>query len=134
MKSFIKTIAFGTLITCSAAAVADQNDFKVMVIEAQTAPIHLEQTFNSCALNVKSKNYEQAEEVCTKALAILQESSASSYKVRELTSFALSNRGVARLKAHNDTAAIADLYEAVQTSDNELVSHNLKRAKQTLSL
>ncbi|MBQ4833192.1 hypothetical protein J8L70_08060 [Pseudoalteromonas sp. MMG010] len=134
MKSLLNTIALGTLLTCSAAAVADQSDYKLMVIEAQTAPEPLEQSFNNCALNVKSKNYAQAETICTKAIALIKESDAPKYKVRELTSFALSNRGVARLKAQNETAALSDLYEAVQISQNSLVSHNLKRAKQDLAL
>ncbi|MBQ4831837.1 hypothetical protein J8L70_01110 [Pseudoalteromonas sp. MMG010] len=134
MKSLIKTIALSTLFTCSTAAVADQSDYKLMVIEAQTASAPLEQSFNDCALNVKSKNYTQAEAICTQAIALLKESDGPAYKVRELTSFALSNRGVARLKAKNETAALSDLYEAVQISKNSLVSHNLTRAKQDLSL
>jgi hypothetical protein len=134
MKSLIKTIAVSALLTSSAAAVADQSDYKLMVIEAQTAPEPLEQSFNSCALNVKSKNYAQAETICTKAIALLQEADASTAKVRELTSFALSNRGIARLKSQKDTAGLADLYEAKQLSNSSYVSHNLSRAKEALSL
>jgi hypothetical protein len=132
--TLLKTIALGSLLTCSAAAMADQSDYKLMVIEKASAPQPLEQSFNSCALNVKSKNYAEAEAICTKALAILKETDAPKFKLRKLTSYALSNRGVARLKAHNDTAALADLYEAVQISNNSLVSHNLTRAKEELSL
>jgi hypothetical protein len=36
--------------------------------------------------------------------------------------------------AKNDTAAIADFYEAVQLNNNELVSFNLNLAKQELKL
>ena len=113
---------------------ADQSDYKLMVIEAATAPQPLEQSFNSCALNVKSKNYAQAEEICTQAIALLKDADGPKFKVRQLTSFALSNRGVARLKAHNDTAGLADLYEANQMSNSTMVSHNLTRAKEELSL
>ena len=134
MKTFIKTIALSSLLTCSAAAMADQSDYKLMVIETATAPQPLEQSFNSCALNVKSKNYAQAEEVCTKAIALLKDADAPRFKVRQLTSYALSNRGVARIKAQKDTAGISDLYEAVQISKNSLVTHNLTRAKKELSL
>jgi hypothetical protein len=134
MKSLIKTIAISALLTSSAAAVADQSDYKLMVIEAQTAPEPLEQSFNSCALNVKSKNYAQAETICTKAIALLQEADAPASKVRELTSFALSNRGIARLKSQKDTAGLADLYEANQLSNSTYVTHNLTRAKEALSL
>ncbi|MBQ4832088.1 hypothetical protein J8L70_02420 [Pseudoalteromonas sp. MMG010] len=134
MKSLIKTIAISALLTSSAAAVADQSDYKLMVIEAQTAPEPLEQSFNSCALNVKSKNYAQAEAICTKAIALLQEADAPASKVRQLTSFALSNRGVARLKSQKDTAGLADLYEAKQLSNSRYVTHNLTRAKEDLSL
>jgi len=132
--SFIKTIALGSLLTCSAAAMAGGSDYKLMVIETATAPQPVEQSFNSCALNVKSKNYEQAEAICTKAIALLKESRVSKLKVRELTSYALSNRGVSRMMAKNDAAGLSDFYEAAQIADSAMVSHNLTRAKEYLSL
>ncbi|MDB2356396.1 hypothetical protein [Pseudoalteromonas sp. SaAl2] len=132
--TLIKTIALGSLLTCSAAAMADGSDYKLMVIQQATAPQQLEESFNSCVSNVQSKNYEQAESICTKAIALLKESEGPKFKVRQLTSFALSNRGVSRIMAKNDTAGLADLYEATQISDNTLVSHNLTRAKEDLSL
>ncbi|BED89473.1 MULTISPECIES: hypothetical protein [Pseudoalteromonas] len=133
-SSLIKTIALGSLLTCSAAVMADTSDYKLMVIEQATAPQPLEQSFNSCALNVKSKNYAEAEAICTKAIALLKDADGPKFKVRQLTSFALSNRGVARLKSNNDTAAIADLYEAAQMSNSTMVSHNLTLAKEELAL
>ncbi len=113
---------------------ADTSDYKLMVIEQATAPQPIEQSFNSCALNVKSKNYAEAEAICTKAIALLKDADGPKFKVRQLTSFALSNRGVARLKSNNDTAAIADLYEAAQMSNSTMVSHNLTLAKEELAL
>lgn len=133
-SSLIKTIALGSLLTCSAAVMADTSDYKLMVIEQATAPQPIEQSFNSCALNVKSKNYAEAEAICTKAIALLKDADGPKFKVRQLTSFALSNRGVARLKSNNDTAAIADLYEANQMSNSTMVSHNLTLAKEELAL
>ena len=105
-----------------------------MVIETATAPQPVEQSFNNCALNVKSKNYAQAETICTKAIALLKQSEGPKMKLRELTSFALSNRGVSRMMAKNDTAGLSDLYEAAQMADSAMVSHNLTRAKEYLSL
>ncbi|ETJ47123.1 hypothetical protein [Pseudoalteromonas agarivorans] len=133
-SSLIKTIALGSLLTCSAAVMADTSDYKLMVIEQATAPKPIEQSFNSCALNVKSKNYAEAEAICTKAIALLKDADGPKFKVRQLTSFALSNRGVARLKSNKDTAAIADLYEANQMSNSTMVSHNLTLAKEELAL
>ncbi len=133
-SSLIKTIALGSLLTCSAAVWAYTSEYKLMVIEQATAPQPIEQSFNSCALNVKSKNYAEAEAICTKAIALLKDADGPKFKVRELTSFALSNRGVARLKSNNDTAAIADLYEAAQMSNSTMVSHNLTLAKEELAL
>jgi len=133
-SSLIKTIALGSLLTCSAAVMADTSDYKLMVIEQATAPQPIEQSFNSCALNVKSKNYAEAEAICTKAIALLKDADGPKFRVRQLTSFALSNRGVARLKSNNDTAAIADLYEANQMSNSTMVSHNLTLAKEELAL
>ena len=132
--TLIKTIALGSLLTCSAAVMADTSDYKLMVIEQATAPQPIEQSFNSCALNVKSKNYAEAEAICTKAIALLKDADGPKFKVRQLTSFALSNRGVARLKSNKDTAAIADLYEANQMSNSTMVSHNLTLAKEELAL
>ena len=133
-RTLIKTIALGSLLTCSAAVMAEQSDYKLMVIESATATQPLEQSFQSCALNVKSKNYTQAERICSQAIALLKESKGRKLKVRELTSFALSNRGVSRLMAKNDAGGLADLYEASQISDNTFVAHNLTRAKENLSL
>lgn len=133
-RSLIKTIALGSLLTCSAAAMAGGSDYKLMVIETANAAQPVELSFNSCALNVKSKNYEQAEAICTKAIALLKQSNAPKFKVRELTSYALSNRGVSRMMANNDTAGLSDLYEAAQIADSAMVSHNLTRAKEYLSL
>ena len=90
--------------------------------------------FSCCNGWSKSKNYAQAEAICTKAIALLQDADAPKFKVRQLTSFALSNRGVARLKAKNETAGLADLYEAKQLSNNDMVSYNLTRAKEELAL
>ncbi|MBB1309940.1 hypothetical protein H5162_10925 [Pseudoalteromonas sp. SR41-8] len=133
-RTLIKTIALSSLLTCSAVALADQSDYKLMVIETATAPQPVEQSFNNCALNVKSKNYAQAETICTKAIALLKQSEGPKIKLRELTSFALSNRGVSRMMAKNDTAGLSDLYEAAQMADSAMVSHNLTRAKEYLSL
>ncbi|MFT6788176.1 MAG: hypothetical protein ACJAVX_001527 [Pseudoalteromonas rhizosphaerae] len=54
-RTLIKTIALSSLLTCSAVALVDQSDYKLMVIETATAPQPVEQSFNNCALNVKSK-------------------------------------------------------------------------------
>lgn len=113
---------------------ADQSDYKLMIIDNAAASQPVEQSFNNCALNVKSKNYAQADEICTKAIALLKQSNGPRMKVRALTSFALSNRGVSRMLAKNDTAGLSDLYEAAQIADSEMVSHNLTRAKEYLSL
>ena len=110
------------------------SDYKLMVIKQAKAPQPVEQSFNSCALNVKSKNYAQAETICTQAIALLKESRESKLKVRELTSYALSNRGVSRMMSKNDAAGLSDLYEASKIANSEMVSHNLNRAKERLSL
>ena len=82
----------------------------------------------------KTKSKFQKNKLCTQAISLLSTSKVPGYKRRELTSFALSNRGVARIMSENDTAALSDFYEAVQISKNELVNHNLSRAKQNLAL
>jgi len=88
--TLFKTIALGSLLTCSAAAMANQGDYKLMVIEdSVTAAPAFEKSFNSCALTVESKNYEEAEAICTQAIALLKQSHGPRLKVRELTSFAL---------------------------------------------
>jgi len=132
--TLIKIIALGSLLACSAATLADGSDYKLMVLESSTSTLPLTDSFNGCVLNVKSKNYEAAEAICSKAIALLKESNDPKLKVRELTSFALSNRGVSRIMAKKDTAGISDLYEAVQISNNTLVSYNLSQAKSALAL
>ncbi|MGS0535745.1 hypothetical protein [Pseudoalteromonas sp. SaAl2] len=152
-----KRILVATLLTSSTAVLADQTDYKLMVIENEVSASALsngemmaltkdneviknnpnrayEIPFNSCAANVKLSNYADAESLCTQAITLLKSSKVPSYKRNELTSFALSNRGVARIMSNNETAAISDFYEANQMSNNDLVNHNLNRAKQNLAL
>lgn len=90
--------------------------------------------FNRCVVSVKLKQFDKADQDCSQAIAMLKKVNAPHYKRNELTSYALSNRGIARLMAKNDTVAIADFYEAVQLNNNELVSFNLNLAKQELEL
>jgi len=152
-----KRILVATLLTSSTAVLADQTDYKLMVIENEVSASALsngemmaltkdneviknnpnrayEIPFNSSAANVKLSNYADAESLCTQAITLLKSSKVPSYKRNELTSFALSNRGVARIMSNNETAAISDFYEANQMSNNDLVNHNLNRAKQNLAL
>lgn len=152
-----KRILVATLLTSSTAVLADQTDYKLMVIDNEVSASALsngemmaltkdngvikndpnrayEIPFNSCAANVKLSNYADAETLCTQAITLLKSSKVPSYKRNELTSFALSNRGVARIMSHNETAAISDFYEANQMFNNDLVNHNLNRAKQNLAL
>ncbi|MCP4585066.1 MULTISPECIES: hypothetical protein [unclassified Pseudoalteromonas] len=138
-STLMKRVALSSLLTCSAMAVADQSDYKLMVIDQSiTANVaenrQYEQAFNDCALSVKDKKFSEAETLCSKAISLLSTSKVPSHKRRELTSFTLSNRGVARIMSENDTAALSDFYEAVQISGNELVEHNLTRAKKNLAL
>ncbi|WP_404340169.1 hypothetical protein [Pseudoalteromonas mariniglutinosa] len=156
-STLLKRIALSSLLTCSAIALADQSDYKLMIIDDantsaailqghyesvlnQQVKVNNDQTrnyelvFNQCAVSVKLKNFNDAETHCTQAISLLNSSKVPGYKRRELTSFALSNRGVARIMANNNTAALSDFYEAVQISANDLVSHNLNRAKQRLAL
>ncbi len=138
-STLMKGVALSSLLTCSAMAVADQSDYKLMVIDQSTQASvetnrQYELAFNQCALSVQAKNFTEAEALCSKAISLLSTSKVPAYKRRELTSFALSNRGVARIMSENDTAALSDFYEAVQISGNELVEHNLTRAKKNLAL
>ncbi len=137
-STLMKRVALSSLLTCSAMAVADQGDYKLMVIDQSTTLAEqsnqYELAFNQCALSVKEKDFAAAEALCSKAINLLTTSKVPGHKRRELTSFALSNRGVARIMSENDTAALSDFYEAVQISSNDLVEHNLTRAKQNLAL
>ncbi len=138
-STLMKRVALSSLLTCSAMAVADQGDYKLMVIDQSTQASvetnrQYEVAFNQCALSVKEKDFAAAEALCSKAINLLTTSKVPGHKRRELTSFALSNRGVARIMSENETAALSDFYEAVQISSNDLVEHNLTRAKQNLAL
>ncbi len=138
LKTLGKTIALSSLLTCSVMAVAAQADYKLMVIKqpqvSDKATNQYETVFNRCAMSVKEKNFSEAENLCTQAISLLSKSRVPGYKRRELTSFALSNRGIARIMSEKQTAALSDFYEAVQISENELVNHNLSRVKQNLAL
>ena len=112
-----------------------QGDYNAgLVTSAEDSANQYIAPFNRCVASVKLKQFEKAEADCTEAISLLKEIKASRFKRNELTSFALSNRGVARFMANNDTAAIADFYETSRLDDNEYVSFNLNRAKQELKL
>ncbi|HCV05439.1 hypothetical protein L1264_17195 [Pseudoalteromonas sp. APAL1] len=150
----LKTILITSLCMSSNWVLANDIDFKLMVVDDEASSIAIMQgdynaglvtsaedsanqyiaPFNRCVASVKLKQFEKAEADCTEAISLLKEIKASRFKRNELTSFALSNRGVARFMANNDTAAIADFYEASRLDDNEYVSFNLNRAKQELKL
>ncbi|MCQ8876685.1 hypothetical protein NQT69_01385 [Pseudoalteromonas shioyasakiensis] len=157
LNKLTKRFLLATLLTSSSVALAEQTDYKLMVINNEISTDALssgeltaltkddarikadpnrsyEVPFNSCAANVKLNNYADAEALCTQAITLLKSSKVPSYKRNELTSFALSNRGVARIMSNKETAAISDFYEAHKMSNNDLVDHNLNRAKQNLAL
>ncbi|MDI4650769.1 MULTISPECIES: hypothetical protein [Pseudoalteromonas] len=149
-KLNLKPCVWLILFVCSNFVFA--NDFKLMVVDDNASSKAIMQgnfansletmkeannyivPFNRCVAGVKLKQFAKAEQDCSQAIAMLKKVNAPHYKRNELTSYALSNRGIARLMAKNDTAAIADFYEAVQLNNYELVSFNLNLAKQELKL
>ncbi|WP_062564437.1 hypothetical protein [Pseudoalteromonas shioyasakiensis] len=151
-KLNLKPCLWLILFVCSNFVFANNNDFKLMVVDDNASSKAIMQgnfansletmneannyivPFNRCVAGVKLKQLDKAEQDCSQAIAMLKKVNAPHYKRNELTSYALSNRGIARLMAKNDTAAIADFYEAVQLNNNELVSFNLNLAKQELKL
>ena len=109
-STLMKRVALSSLLTCSAMAVADQGDYKLMVIDQSTTLAEqsnqYELAFNQCALSVKEKDFAAAEALCSKAINLLTTSKVPGHKRRELTSFALSNRGVARLNSRQTELSI----------------------------
>ncbi|AWL12314.1 hypothetical protein HMF8227_01841 [Saliniradius amylolyticus] len=89
---------------------------------------------NRCVANIRLSRYEEAETLCSKALTFSNEMDVPAHTRKELTSFALSNRAMARLKLSKHTAAISDLYEASIMSPNSYVEANLQTAKNQMQL
>ena len=85
-KTLVNTIALSSLLTCSAMAVANQADYKLMVIEQAHSSNDVNSTyenaFNRCALSVKEKNFSEAESLCTEAISLLSTSKVPGYKRR----------------------------------------------------
>ncbi len=72
----MKCVAAGSLLTYSTIAVADQSDYKLMVIDQSiTADVaenrQYEQAFNKSTLSVQLNNFTEAGTLCSKAIVML---------------------------------------------------------------
>lgn len=87
---------------------------------------------NLCVAYLQSdaNQSDKSESACTAAIDSLTSAKPQSAKVRYLTSLNYSNRGVARFRKNQLTAALKDFELAVNINDNSITSGNLQKFKQ----
>lgn len=85
-----------------------------------------------CVAYLQSNDQNKSESACTAAIVSLESLPQVSSRVRYLTSLNYSNRGVARYRSNDLTAALADFESAVIIDRNPITTANLARIKQRL--
>jgi len=89
---------------------------------------------NLCVAYLQSKHSNKSESACTEAINSLESVKRQSIKVRYLTSLNYSNRGVARYRKNQLSAALKDFESAVIINDNSITAGNLRKFKQLLAV
>lgn len=87
---------------------------------------------NLCVAYLQSKHSDKTETVCTEAITSLESVEHKSKKVKYLTALNYSNRGVARYRKNQITAALKDFEFAVEMDKNPITSGNLQKFKRLL--
>ena len=91
---------------------------------------------NLCVAYLQStfEHSDKSESACTEAINSIESIDNQSSKVRYLTALNYSNRGVARYKKNQLTAALADFEFAVTIDNNPITAGNLQKIKQLLPM
>jgi hypothetical protein len=87
---------------------------------------------NLCVAYLQSTQSNKSESACTEAIDSIESIKRQNSKVRYLTSLNYSNRGVARYKKNQLTAALNDFEFAVTIDDNPITAGNLQKIRQLL--
>jgi hypothetical protein len=87
---------------------------------------------NLCVAYLQSTQSNKSELACTEAIDSIESIKRQSSKVRYLTSLNYSNRGVARYKKNQLTAALNDFEVAVTIDNNPITAGNLQKIRQFL--
>ena len=87
---------------------------------------------NLCVAYLQSTQNKKSESAYTEAIDSIESIKRQSSKVRYLTSLNYSNRGVARYKQNQLTAALKDFEFAVTIDDNPITAGNLQKIRRLL--
>jgi len=155
-KSIFKSTLLATLLSTSCATLADDSIFQVAVVKGAIGTLDLTEgkvesgikklmasdksksfyanKMNLCVayLQSKSEHSDKSELACTEAIDSLESVKHQSSKVRYLTALNYSNRGVARVRKSQLTAALKDFEFAVEIDDNPITVGNLQKFKRLL--
>ncbi len=158
IKIKLKKIILTTLLlTNSYTTLADDNKFQVAIVKGEVGTSELskgkvesgikkliasniKQDFyankmNLCVayLQATSQQSDKTESACTEAITSLESMKHQSNKVRYLTALNYSNRGVARYRKNQITAALKDFEIAVEIDDNSITTGNLQKFNRLVS-
>lgn len=146
----LNTIIAATLFTTSITVVANDETFKIAVIEnapesqeilegdyehaiaTLSKAIAQNSSFDTitslCVAHIKSKVSEGSESACTAAIETAIDNQESSY----LRSISYNNRAIARYQNNDISGAMTDLKLASRINNNPMIKANLSKLKNTV--
>ncbi|TWX72776.1 tetratricopeptide repeat protein [Colwellia sp. C1TZA3] len=104
------------------------------LIASESSKDFYDRKMNLCVAYLQSTQSNKSELACTEAIDSIKSITRQSSKVRYLTSLNYSNRGVARYKKNQLTAALEDFELAVSIDNNPITVGNLQKIKQLLPI
>lgn len=154
-KSLFKnTILTTLLLSAMGSATASETAFKVAVVKGAVGTVDLTKgeiatsiekltankmhkefyanKMNLCVAYLHSEDNAKSESACTSAIKSLESMPKSKDRVKYLTALNYSNRGVARFKQKQLTAALSDFEAAFAIDNNPITSNNLVHMRQQL--
>lgn len=156
-KTMLKNTLFATLLLSTThATLANEAIFQVAVVKGSIGTADItkgevalgikkltasesskdlyNRKMNLCVAYLQSAQSNKSESACTEAINSIESIKRQTSKVRYLTSLNYSNRGVARYKQNQLTAALKDFEFAVTIDNNPITAGNLQKIRQFLPI
>lgn len=150
----ISAVVLGFMISDSEAVQAQQNNYKLAVIQdtvayvdirrgdynlaigkisalTQTSNDHkFEQAMSLCAANIKVRRYNKAEIACNDAVNLVDQTHGYQHNINRFKAMALSNRAVLLQLKDDSAGAYRDFTAAMSLDSSSLVADNFQHFTQ----
>ncbi|MCI2283866.1 hypothetical protein L3081_11230 [Colwellia sp. MSW7] len=151
-NTILTTLLLSTMGSATVSATSSETAFKVAVVKGAVGTVDLTKgeiatsiqkltankmkkefyanKMNLCVAYLHSDDNAKSESACTSAIKSLESMPKSKDRVKYLTALNYSNRGVARFKQKQLTAALSDFEAAFAIDNNPITSSNLVNMRQ----